>query len=32
MHYSLYPHYMLGTTADRNHTVTRDLSGLTKLS
>jgi hypothetical protein len=31
-YYSLYPHYMLGTIADRNHTVTRDLSGLTKLS
>jgi Icc protein len=27
--FSLYPHYMLGTIADRNHTVTRDLSGLT---
>jgi hypothetical protein len=27
-YYSLYPHYMLGTIADRNHTVTRDLSGL----
>jgi 3',5'-cyclic-AMP phosphodiesterase len=31
-YYSLYPHYMLGTIADRNHTVTRDLSGLTPLS
>lgn len=27
-YYSLYPHYMLGTIADRNHTVLRDLSGL----
>jgi 3',5'-cyclic-AMP phosphodiesterase len=27
-YYSLYPHYMLGTIADRNHTVIRDLSGL----
>lgn len=27
-YYSLYPHYMLGTIADRNHTVVRDLSGL----
>jgi 3',5'-cyclic-AMP phosphodiesterase len=27
-YYSLYPHYMLGTIADRNHTVTCDLSGL----
>jgi len=32
MHYSLCPHYMLDTIADRNHRVTRDLSGLTKLS
>jgi len=31
-YYSLYPHYMLGTIADRNHTVIRDLSGLTPLS
>jgi 3',5'-cyclic-AMP phosphodiesterase len=31
-YYSLYPHYMLGTIADRNHTVTRDLSGLRPLS
>jgi 3',5'-cyclic-AMP phosphodiesterase len=31
-YYSLYPHYMLGTIADRNHTVVRDLSGLTPLS
>jgi predicted phosphodiesterase len=30
-YYSLYPHYMLGTIADRNHTVTRDLSGLRPL-
>ena len=30
-YYSLYPHYMLGTIADRNHTVVRDLSGLTPL-
>jgi hypothetical protein len=27
-YYGLYPHYMLGTIADRNHTVVRDLSGL----
>ena len=27
----LYPAYTLGTIADRNHTVTRDLSGLTRL-
>jgi 3',5'-cyclic-AMP phosphodiesterase len=31
-YYTLYPHYMLGTIADRNHTVTRDLSGLNPLS
>jgi Icc protein len=31
-YYSLYPHYMLGTIADRNHTVVRDLSGLSPLS
>jgi len=31
-YYSLYPHYMLGTIADRNHTITRDLSGLRPLS
>jgi 3',5'-cyclic-AMP phosphodiesterase len=31
-YYTLYPHYMLGTIADRNHTVVRDLSGLTPLS
>jgi len=30
-YYTLYPHYMLGTIADRNHTVVRDLSGLTPL-
>jgi 3',5'-cyclic-AMP phosphodiesterase len=30
-YYSLYPHYMLGTIADRNHTVVRDLSGLKPL-
>jgi 3',5'-cyclic-AMP phosphodiesterase len=30
-YYSLYPHYMLGTIADRNHTVVRDLSGLSPL-
>jgi hypothetical protein len=30
-YYSLYPHYMLGTIADRNHTVVRDLSGMTTL-
>jgi Icc protein len=28
-YYGIYPHYMLGTIADRNHTVIRDLSGLT---
>ena len=31
-YYTLYPHYMLGTIADRNHTVIRDLSGLSPLS
>jgi 3',5'-cyclic-AMP phosphodiesterase len=31
-YYTLYPHYMLGTIADRNHTVIRDLSGLRPLS
>jgi 3',5'-cyclic-AMP phosphodiesterase len=31
-YYSLYPHYMLGTIADRNHTVIRDLSGLRSLA
>jgi predicted phosphodiesterase len=30
-YYTLYPHYMLGTIADRNHTVVRDLSGLRPL-
>jgi 3',5'-cyclic-AMP phosphodiesterase len=30
-YYSLYPHYMLGTIADRNHTVSYDLSGLRSL-
>jgi 3',5'-cyclic-AMP phosphodiesterase len=30
-YYTLYPHYMLGTIADRNHTVTVDLSGLSPL-
>jgi Icc protein len=30
-YYTLYPHYMLGTIADRNHAVTRDLSGLRPL-
>ena len=30
-YYTLYPHYMLGTIADRNHTVTADLSGLRPL-
>jgi hypothetical protein len=28
-YYNLYAHSMLGTIADRNHSVTRDLSGLT---
>jgi hypothetical protein len=32
IHEPLYPHYMLGTIADLNHTVTRDLSGLAALS
>jgi 3',5'-cyclic-AMP phosphodiesterase len=31
-YYTLYPHYMLGTIADRNHTVSVDLSGLQPLS
>jgi 3',5'-cyclic-AMP phosphodiesterase len=31
-YYTLYPHYMLGTIADRNHTVVTDLSGLTPLN
>jgi 3',5'-cyclic-AMP phosphodiesterase len=30
-YYNLYPHYMLGTIGDRNHTVARDLSGLIAL-
>ncbi|MBO0802987.1 MAG: metallophosphoesterase family protein [Nocardiopsaceae bacterium] len=30
-YYTLYPNYMLGTIADRNHTVARDLSGLSPL-
>jgi 3',5'-cyclic AMP phosphodiesterase CpdA len=31
-YYGIYPHSMLGTIGDRNHTVARDLSGLTKLA
>jgi 3',5'-cyclic AMP phosphodiesterase CpdA len=31
-YYTLYPNYMLGTISDRNHTVVRDLSGLTPLA
>jgi 3',5'-cyclic-AMP phosphodiesterase len=31
-YYSLYPHYMLGTIADRNHSVSIDLSGLRPLT
>ncbi len=31
-YYGIYPNCMLGTIADRNHTVVRDLSGLTKLT
>ncbi|MGH6657524.1 MAG: metallophosphoesterase family protein [Actinocrinis sp.] len=31
-YYGLYPNYTLGTIGDRNHTVTRDLSGLRKLA
>jgi len=31
-YYGIYPHSMLGTVADRNHTVVRDLSGLGKLT
>ena len=31
-YYGLYQHYMLGTIADRNHTVVRDPSGLRPLS
>jgi hypothetical protein len=27
-YFGIYPHYTLGTIADRNHTVVRDLSGL----
>jgi 3',5'-cyclic-AMP phosphodiesterase len=30
-YYSLYPHYMLGTIADRNHTISVDLSGLSPM-
>lgn len=30
-YFGIYPHYTLGTIADRNHTVVRDLSGLTAL-
>ncbi|MCQ4079628.1 metallophosphoesterase [Streptomyces sp. RB6PN25] len=30
-YYGIWPHYTLGTIADRNHTVVRDLSGLTAL-
>jgi hypothetical protein len=29
--YADYPHYMFGTIAEGNHTVIRDLSGLTTL-
>jgi Icc protein len=29
-YYGIYPNCMLGTIADRNHTVLRDLSGLSK--
>jgi 3',5'-cyclic AMP phosphodiesterase CpdA len=29
-YFDLWPHYTLGTIADRNHTVLRDLSGLTR--
>ena len=28
-YFGIFPHYALGTIADRNHTVVRDLSGLT---
>lgn len=31
-YYGLYPHYTLGTIADRNHSVICDLSGLTPIS
>ena len=27
-YFGIFPHYALGTIADRNHTVRRDLSGL----
>jgi 3',5'-cyclic-AMP phosphodiesterase len=30
-YYTLCPHYMLGTIADRNHTVSVGLSGLSRL-
>ncbi|MBY8885407.1 metallophosphoesterase [Streptomyces sp. PTM05] len=30
-YFGVWPHYTLGTIADRNHTVVRDLSGLTAL-
>jgi Icc protein len=30
-YFGVWPHYTLGTLADRNHTVERDLSGLTPL-
>ncbi|AEW92489.1 MULTISPECIES: metallophosphoesterase family protein [Streptomycetaceae] len=29
-YFGVWPHYTLGTIADRNHTVVRDLSGLTR--
>ncbi len=29
-YFGVWPHYALGTIADRNHTVARDLSGLTR--
>ena len=28
-YFGIFPHYALGTIADRNHMVRRDLSGLT---
>ena len=31
-YFGVWPHYTLGTNADRNHTVVRDLSGLTPLA
>lgn len=31
-YFGVWPHYTLGTNADRNHTVNRDLSGLTALT